>query len=70
MHNQVLKTKEFRKLKNLTVSQLSYKSGVATGYITELENGKYKNPSLQIICKLSKALNITPNDLIDKNLWN
>ncbi|ACD22516.1 helix-turn-helix transcriptional regulator [Clostridium botulinum] len=67
---RVLKTKEFRELKNLTVSKLSYKSGVAIGYITELENGKYKNPSLQIICKLSKALNITPNDLIDKNLWN
>ncbi len=65
----VLKTKEFRETKYLTISQLSYKSGVAIGYITELEKGKYKNPSLQIICKLSKALNITPNDLIDKNLW-
>ncbi|MCS6132107.1 XRE family transcriptional regulator [Clostridium botulinum] len=65
----VLKTKEFREAKDLTISQLSYKSGVAIGYILELENGKYKNPSLQIVCKLSKALNITPNDLIDKNLW-
>lgn len=67
---EVLRIKEFRKLKSLTISQLSYKSGIARGYITELENGKYENPSLQIICKLSRALNITPNELIDKNLWN
>ena len=67
---EVLKIKKFRELKKLTISQLSYKSGIATGYILELENGKYKNPSLKIICKLSKALNVTPNDLINKNLWN
>ncbi|MBW6408795.1 helix-turn-helix transcriptional regulator [Clostridium weizhouense] len=67
--NEILNIKKIRKERNLTVSQLSYKSGVSRGYITELENAKYENPSLQIICSLSRALRVTPNDLIDKRLW-
>lgn len=65
----VLKTKEFRKEKQLSLSQLSYKSGVARGYLTELEEGKYINPGVQIVCKLCKALKVTPNELIHENLW-
>lgn len=66
---EVLKVKLFREKRNLTISQLSYKSKVARSYITELECGKYDNPSLQVICKLCNALRITPNDLIDEKLW-
>lgn len=65
----VLKTKEYRKMRNLSISKLSYKSGVARGYITELEYGKYRNPGVKVVCRLCKALNVTPNDLIDENLW-
>ena len=28
-----------------------------------MENGKYKNPSIEVVCKLCMALEITPNDL-------
>ena len=65
----VLKTKYYRKMRNLSISKLSYKSKVARGYITELEEGKYFNPGLQTICKLSKALKVTPNELIESELW-
>lgn len=65
----VLKIKECRKMRNLSISKLSYKSEVARGYITELESGKYENPGLQVICKLSKALKVTPNELIEQELW-
>lgn len=65
----VLKTKELRKMRNLSIGKLSYKSKVARGYITELEAGKYKNPGLQVICKLAKALKVTPNELIEQELW-
>jgi transcriptional regulator with XRE-family HTH domain len=65
----VLKTKEYRKFKKISISQLSYKSRVARGYITELEQGKYENPGLQTICKLCKALEVTPNELIKEDLW-
>lgn len=65
----ILKTKEYRKLNKLSISQLSYKSKVAKSYICELEEGKYDNPGIQVVCKLSKALKITPNDLISGELW-
>ncbi|MBO0555731.1 XRE family transcriptional regulator [Clostridium botulinum] len=65
----VLKTKEYRRMRNLSISKLSYKSKVARGYITELEEGKYENPGLKTICKLTKALKVTPNELIDQELW-
>lgn len=65
----VLNTKGLRKKKQLSLSQLSYKSGVARGYLTELEEGKYINPGVQIVCKLCKALKVTPNELIQESLW-
>ena len=45
----VLKTKEYRRMRNLSVSKLSYKSKVARGYITELEKGKNESPGLKTI---------------------
>lgn len=65
----VLNTKEVRKKKRLSLSQLSYKSGIARGYLSELENGKYENPGLQLICSLCRTLKVTPNELINENLW-
>lgn len=65
----VLKIKEFRKMRNLSINKLSYKSNVARGYITELEQGKYQNPGLNVICNLCKALKVTPNELIEQELW-
>jgi putative transcriptional regulator len=64
-----LKTKELRIQKKWSVVQLSKKSGVARGYLCELESGKYKNPGGEIICKLCKALGTTPNDLIEEKYW-
>ena len=65
----VLNTEEYRNIRGLSISKLSYKSQVARGYITELEQGKYENPGLQTICKLCKALKVTPNELIVKEFW-
>ncbi|WP_034438073.1 helix-turn-helix domain-containing protein [Clostridium ihumii] len=66
----VLNTKEIRKSKGLSISKVSYKSKVARSYLTELESGKYVNPGLQVVCRLCKSLKTTPNDLINKDLWN
>ncbi|WP_027633348.1 helix-turn-helix domain-containing protein [Clostridium hydrogeniformans] len=65
----VLKTKELRREKRISLSQLSYKSGVARGYLTELEKGKYSNPGIQVLGKLCKALKVTPNELISESIW-
>ncbi|WP_061321067.1 helix-turn-helix domain-containing protein [Clostridium botulinum] len=65
----VIKTKEYRTMRNLSISKLSCKSKIARSYITELEEGKYENPRLKVICNLCKTLKITPNELIDQELW-
>lgn len=65
----VLNLEKIRNQRGITISQLSYKSGVARSYITELENEKYINPSLCVICKLCIALHVTPNELISKEYW-
>ncbi|MFT5872782.1 MAG: putative transcriptional regulator [Clostridium sp.] len=64
-----LKTKELREIKKMSLAKLSRESGVARGYLCELEEGKYKNPGGEVICKICKALKCTPNDLIDKKYW-
>lgn len=61
--------KDIRESKKISTLQLSKRSGVARGYICELELGKYKNPGLFVICKLCKALTVTPNDLIPEELY-
>lgn len=64
-----LKVEEIRKNKNISTNKLSRDSGIARGYITEREEGRYQNPSLQIICKLCRSLNVSPNELIPETEW-
>lgn len=49
--------KKYRKNKNLTIKELSEKSGVSMGYICHLENGTRSNPSKEIMEKIAKVLN-------------
>jgi transcriptional regulator with XRE-family HTH domain len=53
--------KYYRLKQSLTIRELSKKSGVAAGYISELENDKnsIKNPSKEVMEKISVALNRT-----------
>lgn len=62
--NMKLRLKELRKRKRWSQSKLSKISGVARGYISEIESGKYTNPTADVICRLCKALGCTPSDLI------
>lgn len=64
-----LRTKELRENKKVSLKNLSNISGISRGYISELEQGKYDNPGVLIVCKLCKALNTTPNELIIEELW-
>lgn len=43
--------------KEMTLSELSRKSGVAISHIHNIENGQ-KNPTIKVLCKLSKALGV------------
>jgi transcriptional regulator with XRE-family HTH domain len=59
----MINLKELRETKEYSKSQLSELSGVSVSYISEIEAGKY-HPTDDIICKLCKALNCMPNDLV------
>ena len=59
------KIKELRKNLKLTIKDLSAKSGVATGYLSTLENDKYGkvNPSREVMIKIATALESTANEI-------
>ncbi|AWZ48305.1 helix-turn-helix domain-containing protein [Hathewaya limosa] len=59
------KIKKIRLFKGLTVQSLSNKSGVAIGYIADLENGKALNPTIKTLSKIAKALQVEVIDLLD-----
>lgn len=61
------KIKKMRENRNLSKSELARIIGVSPAYITKLENGDKKNPSLEIKVKLAKALNTTVSELIGLN---
>jgi putative transcriptional regulator len=60
-----LKLKQVMAAKKVSIRQLSLKSGVARGYISELIEGKYKNPGGQVLYKLARALGVKLDDIID-----
>lgn len=47
---------------NMSIRTLAEKSGVARSHIQKIEAGE-ANPSLEVMCKLAKALNCDINDL-------
>lgn len=61
MHIEIL-VKQIREKKQLTLSQLSDKSGVSVTHINDVENNM-KGPSLLIMVKLAKALDVSITDL-------
>lgn len=60
-----LKIKQVMEQKHISIRQLSKRSGVARGYLSELINGKYNNPSSQVLCRIAKALGCGLDDIID-----
>ena len=53
---------DIRRQKELTVRKLSELSGVSIGQISNVETGKV-SPTLDVVCKLSKALGVSPYEL-------
>lgn len=66
--DSMIDLKFYRESKKLSKRELAKMSEISPSYITELEKGDY-DPNIKIICKLCKALRITPNDLIKKEYW-
>lgn len=50
--------------KGYTVRDLERFSGVSHSYISMIENGE-RTPTIDIVCKLCRALNVTIDEMVD-----
>lgn len=55
---------QYRKQAKKTQKELAGAVGITQGYLSLLESGHKKNPSLELLQRISKELDITVNDLI------
>jgi len=55
--------KQFRKEQKITLKQLSFKTGVSTTHLNDIENG-LKEPGLTVLVKIALALNTSIEKLI------
>lgn len=54
--------REIRRQRGISQLELSKRSSVSYGYISELENN-VKSPTINTICRLSRALECKPEEL-------
>ena len=64
-----LKIKALRKINNLTQEELAEKCNVSWRTISNLERGAVI-PGLDLVCNLSKQLNVSIDELLDSNVDN
>jgi transcriptional regulator with XRE-family HTH domain len=57
--------KERREGLGLTREELAKKAKVTTAYVSMLEAGKRKNPSLPVLQRLAKALGVPMTELLE-----
>ncbi|EPJ56189.1 MAG: toxin-antitoxin system, antitoxin component, Xre family [Osedax symbiont Rs2] len=55
--------KEFRLMRNLSLNDISSETGLNKSYLSKIENEK-RDPSIDSLSKISKAINIPLNILI------
>lgn len=56
--------KQFRKVRNLTQSELSQETGIPRSTIQKYESGSIQNVSLNTVETISHALDVPPTDLV------
>ena len=56
--------KQFRKVRNLTQSELSQETGIPRSTIQKYESGSIQNVSLNAVETISNALDVPPTDLV------
>jgi transcriptional regulator with XRE-family HTH domain len=53
-----------REAKGMTQRALAKQAGVTPGYVAQLEMGARKNPSLEVLRRLAKALGVPVTELL------
>lgn len=57
--------RELRQAKDLGLSVLAERSGLSKGYLSELETSEEANPTLDVLMRIAKALDLTIADLVE-----
>jgi len=57
--------RELRESKSLSQLELATKADVTQGYISDLEAGTKKNPSITILKRLARALGVPVKELLE-----
>lgn len=63
-----IKINKIRKEKKLSMKQLGDRTGTAQSYISDLENGVIKKPSVEKLTKIAAALGVSMNELLYSNI--
>ncbi|TCT26496.1 transcriptional regulator [Melghiribacillus thermohalophilus] len=61
------KIKEVREKKNMSITELARRAGIAKSYLSSIERGIQKNPSIQKLEKIAEVLDIDIHLLINKS---
>lgn len=56
--------KVMREQRRLTKAELAKRSGLAPSYLSRLESGDYKSPSIETLVSISRGLEMDPRDLL------
>jgi transcriptional regulator with XRE-family HTH domain len=57
--------KHLRQGKSLSQASLAKRSGVAQGYISQMESGSKRNPGIETLRKIAKALDVEVGRLLE-----
>lgn len=60
------KLRALRKENNLTLKELSQKTGISISFISDIENGR-RSPSIEKLKILAKALNVSADEFLKEN---
>ncbi|MGM0874193.1 MAG: helix-turn-helix domain-containing protein [Bacillota bacterium] len=58
--------KKYRTQKNLSLSELAERAGVAKSYLSSIERNLQSNPSVQFLEKVSVVLGVSVNTLLEE----
>lgn len=59
------KLKRYRKQKGISIKDLSDLSGISRQTIWLLESGKFRNPSIETLDKISRVLEVSRQELVE-----
>jgi transcriptional regulator with XRE-family HTH domain len=57
--------RQLREQQSLTQEDVAKRAGVTKNYVTMIEGGKRKNPSLPVLRKIAKALGVPVGELLE-----